>query len=333
MTSPSAETASAAPGSRGALRYVFVTVARPNVCPVSHHGVIFSRMSRTTSPRPCCPTCFRLRKTGCPTVTIPGAGRRLPRTGLDGRRGRADQVGDVRIGGTLVGPEILGRQPGVLVGAGLLQRVQAVEGHLGGLDEQGIEGLALDDVVAGEGELDRVVRDRLAESFGGERDAGFLSQLADARLGQRLAAPRAAADGEPERCLGMIRIPAVQQQHPALRVNGQHPGGLPAPGGRRHRYSTILEMGISRMSWAPAALSAGIRVLTPRLGTTVSTAFISPRASVVIVGEDRAGSISVTAASRSAATLSFSRTFPRAWIAPRSSSAMSSMAARLASSA
>ena len=74
-------------------------------------------------------------------------------------------------------------------------------------------------------------------------------------------------------------------------------------------------------------------MLTPRLGTTVSTAFMFPRASVVIVGEDRAGSMSVTAASLSAATFSFSRTCPRAWIAPRSSSAMSSMAARLSASA
>ena len=87
------------------------------------------------------------------------------------------------------------------------------------------------------------------------------------------------------------------------------------------------------MSWAPAAFRAGISVLTPRLGTTVSTAFMFPRASVVIVGEERAGSISVTAASLSAGTLSLSRTLPRAWIAPRSSSPMSSMAARLAGSA
>ena len=87
------------------------------------------------------------------------------------------------------------------------------------------------------------------------------------------------------------------------------------------------------MSWAPAAFRAGISVLTPRLGTTVSTAFMFPRASVVIVGEDRAGSMSVTAASLSAATLSFSRTLPRAWIAPLSSRAMSSMAARFSASA
>ena len=89
---------------------------------------------------------------------------------------------------------------------------------------------------------------------------------------------------------------------------------VPRTGGPAH--STILEIGISRMSRAPAAFRAGISVLTPRLGTTVSTAFMFPRASAVTVGEDSAGSMSVTAASLSAATLSFSRTCPRAWIAP-----------------
>src|ERR1700752_4260713 len=46
-TSPSGSTASAAPGSRGALRNVRTTVASPNVSPSSHHLVIVSRMSRT----------------------------------------------------------------------------------------------------------------------------------------------------------------------------------------------------------------------------------------------------------------------------------------------
>src|SRR5579875_3874695 len=115
---------------------------------------------------------------------------------------------------------------------------------------------------------------------------------------------------------------------------GPGPSGPGRPGrAGRDAHSTILEMGISRMSCAPAALSAGISVLTSRLSATVSTAFMPPLASVVMVGEDSAGSISVTAASRSAGTLSLSSTLPRAWIAPRSSSAMSSMAARLAGSA
>ncbi len=87
------------------------------------------------------------------------------------------------------------------------------------------------------------------------------------------------------------------------------------------------------MSRAPAARSAGISVFTPRLGTTVSTAFIPPRASAVTVGEDSAGSIAVTSSSWVASTLSLSRTWPRAWMAPRSSNAMSSIAARFSGSA
>src|SRR5580658_7092069 len=50
MTSPSADTASAAPGSRGALRYVRTTVARPTVSPASHHFVTLLRMSRMLPP-------------------------------------------------------------------------------------------------------------------------------------------------------------------------------------------------------------------------------------------------------------------------------------------
>src|ERR1700761_9484038 len=42
-----ADTAIAAPGSRGALRYVRTTVARPKASPASHHLVILPRMSRT----------------------------------------------------------------------------------------------------------------------------------------------------------------------------------------------------------------------------------------------------------------------------------------------
>src|SRR6266851_3247119 len=285
-----------------------------------------------------------------------------------GRRG-ADQFGDIGVRGTLIGFQILGGEPAVLVGGGPLPFVQALEAHLGRLNEDGVEGLVLDDTVAAPGELDRVLGDGLAESPGFDGDAYLLVHLAGGRLTQRLAALGRAADGEPEGVIGMVRIPAVQQQHAPLRVNRQHPGGLPAQGARgqggsggdgspprgvwgdgspqergglggssprastAHGYSTILEMGISSMSWAPAAFRAGVSVLTPRLGTTVSTAFMFPRASAVIVGEDRAGSMSVTAASRPAGTLSFSRTLPRAWIAPRSSRAMSSMAARFSGSA
>src|ERR1700745_3618119 len=182
--------------------------------------------------------------------------------------------------------------------------------------------------MASPGELDGVLRDRLAETLRLDRDAGLLVQFAGTRVAQRLTRIGRAADGEPERLVRPVRIPAVQQQHATFVVDRQHPGGLAVPDAT-HDYSTILLIGISRMSCAPAAFRAGISVLTPRLGTTVSTAFMFPRASVVIVGEDRAGSMSVTAASWSADTLSLSRTLPRAWMAPLSSSAMSSMAARL----
>ena len=48
---------------------------------------------------------------------------------------------------------------------------------------------------------------------------------------------------------------------------------------RLRHYSTILLIGSSRMSRAPAAFKAGIRVLTPRLPTTDSTARMSLLAS------------------------------------------------------
>src|ERR1700721_2573659 len=66
---PAADTASAAPGSRGALRYVRTTVARPKLSPASHHLVILLRMSRT---------CFTsavnvlLEVTGWTAAHIPG---------------------------------------------------------------------------------------------------------------------------------------------------------------------------------------------------------------------------------------------------------------------
>src|SRR5215469_12475966 len=56
-----------------------------------------------------------------------------------------------------------------------------------------------------------------------------------------------------------------QPKWPVTSAAGAIPPGRPA----RRRHSTILEIGISRMSLAPADFSAGIRALTPRLGTTV----------------------------------------------------------------
>jgi len=61
------------------------------------------------------------------------------------------------------------------------------------------------------------------------------------------------------------------------------------------RQWTILEIGNSRMSVAPASLSAGITVLTSRFSTTDSTAQ-SPDASFDTVGDLAAGSTFSTAA-------------------------------------
>src|ERR1700722_15921317 len=266
-----------------------------------------------------------------------------PLPGADAGHGLADQVREIGMRGALAGFQVFGKEPAVLVGGGLLPLVQALEAYRHGPDGDRVEGLVLGDPVAAPGELDHALGDRLAEAFGVHRDAGLLVELAGTGVAQGLTVVGRAADGEPERILRAVRIPAVQQEDVSFVVDRQHPGGLPVnhrfcPGrlvrlGYGHGYSTILEMGISSMSCAPAAFRAGISVLTPRLGTTVSTAFMFPRASVVMVGGDRAGSMSVTAASRSAGTLSLSRTWPRAWMAPRSSRAMSSMAARFCSSA
>jgi hypothetical protein len=42
--------------------------------------------------------------------------------------------------------------------------------------------------------------------------------------------------------------------------------------GESHAYGTIFEIGISRMSVAPASESAGMRILIPLFSTTDSTA-------------------------------------------------------------
>ncbi len=59
---------------------------------------------------------------------------------------------------------------------------------------------------------------------------------------------------------------------------------------------------------------------------------MSPEARFMTVGEAMAGRAAITASSRSAGTLSLSRTWPRARRAPCSRTTMSSMAARLAGS-
>src|SRR5215467_10458033 len=73
-----------------------------------------------------------------------------------GHRG-ADEVGDAGVGGVPVGFEVFGREPAVRVGGGPLPQVQAVQADLGRLDQDRVEDLVLDDVVASPGELDRVL--------------------------------------------------------------------------------------------------------------------------------------------------------------------------------
>src|SRR5580704_16789871 len=103
MTSPSGETASAAPGSRGALRYVRTTVARPNVSPAAHHLVTLFRMSRTASPRPYRPSrsCPRNSKSYRDYSPLSG-------TAADAGRGGADQVGQGRVRRGHNGSQVVG---------------------------------------------------------------------------------------------------------------------------------------------------------------------------------------------------------------------------------
>src|SRR5258705_9433250 len=103
-----------------------------------------------------------------------------------GHRG-AYQVGDIGMGGPLAGFEVFGREPAVLVGGGALPLVQALQAHRHGPDGDRVEGLLLVDAVAAPGELDGVLRDRLAEAPGLDRDAGLLVQFAGTRLGERFS--------------------------------------------------------------------------------------------------------------------------------------------------
>ena len=55
------------------------------------------------------------------------------------------------------------------------------------------------------------------------RVSSYSSRAPASRITPRV---RRAADGEPERLIGPVRIPAVQQQDPSFGVDRQHPGGL-----------------------------------------------------------------------------------------------------------
>src|SRR5580704_8640621 len=145
-----------------------------------------------------------------PPSLFPQAGPTRRLSVADAGRRSADQVGDVGMRGRIVGAQVAGREPAVLVGGGLLPLVQAIEAHLGRSDQDGVEGLVLDDAMTAPGELDRVLRDGLTELRRVDRDAGLLVQLPDGRVAQGLPALGRAADGEPEGVIGMMRIPAVQ---------------------------------------------------------------------------------------------------------------------------
>src|SRR5581483_11537043 len=103
------------------------------------------------------------------------------------------------------------------------------------------------------------------------------------------------------------------------------PGWTPGQG-------TILEIGSSRMSVAPWALSRGMSRLTCVLSTTVSTAY-PPSESSDTVGDFMAGRTSRTWASRSPPTFSLISTRPSARRAPRSRVVTSCIARRLSGSA
>ena len=72
------------------------------------------------------------------------------------------------------------------------------------------------------------------------------------------------------------------------------------------------------MSVAPRSFSSGIRVLISRLGTTVSTAKPPWPCSSLTVGAFIEGRTAMTASRSAAATLSFTRTLPRASMVPSS---------------
>jgi hypothetical protein len=86
---------------------------------------------------------------------------------------------------------------------------------------------------------------------------------------------------------------------------------------RRFGLGTLLAIGISTRSVAPASRSAGMTRLMLRFSTTDSTAY-PPPASGDIVGDFIDGSTASTASRCSSSTLSFSRTRQRASSTPLS---------------
>src|SRR4051812_28810687 len=79
------------------------------------------------------------------------------------------------------------------------------------------------------------------------------------------------------------------------------------PSGSHASYGTILEIGISKMSVAPDALSSGISVLTLDFSTTVSIAKFPSSASGETVGAFIEGNTSSNLSRASPVTLSLIR--------------------------
>ena len=88
-------------------------------------------------------------------------------------------------------------------------------------------------------------------------------------------------DSPPPTAAKKVAQQARRETHPGIQVRGRgtspqgpRPGGgsLTKRGGREQIQGTILLIGISTRSEAPALLSRGIRVLISDLETIVSTA-------------------------------------------------------------
>src|SRR6478735_6865481 len=155
------------------------------------------------------------------------------------------------------------------------------------------------------------------------RDRG---RLVAAELGEQLERHRR-ADVDPPGAVG--DADALEVDHPSV-VGGDlaEPDELVEGGDRALHQGTILLIGSSRMAVAPASLRAGMSVLIVRFSTTDSTAY-PPSANWATVGEPAEGSTASKFSYATAATLSFTSTFPRASIVPVSSVISWSIAWRL----
>src|ERR1700761_6331508 len=244
MTSPPSSTASAAPGSRGALRNVLTTVARLKVSSSAHHLVIVSRMSRTVPPRSL--TC---------TTTLPSDGvagydvfsnylsatggglricrdrrRERGRRSADGGHGRSDQARQFRVAEPLrpLAQPGLG-QPRVAGDGQPLDEAETGPAHPVVGDRQREVSLPLGGSQRTErGELDDRPAHGRTQFLRIGPDAGLLPQFPGGGLGEALAALDPAADRHPVLIAAAQQLVTEQQQHPPAGVDRQDPGGVPA---------------------------------------------------------------------------------------------------------